>query len=158
VKANATPGLYTVVLRGQAQSPFVRDTKVKGKQVNLTLMQPSTPITIRILPKEVAKLTVTPAAPKLKVGGRTEVLVKVGRLNDYEGEFKVRLVQPPGSRGLSAEEVTIPAGADEVRLVLTADANAATGMRPNLTVEAVALVDGSVPITHRAKLSVSVSR
>ena len=45
------------------------------------------------------------------------------------------------------------------RLVATRRlSHTSVGLGTNLTVEVVALVDGSVPITQRAKLSVSVSR
>ncbi len=158
VKNNAIPGTYTVVLRGQAQAPFARDTKAKGKKANLNIVQPSTPITIRVLPKEVAKLTLSPGTVNVKRGGRTEVVVQVARLYDYEGDFKVQLILPPGTKGLSADKVIIPAGQNEARLVLRAAPDAATGPRPSLSVEAVALIDGTLPATHRAKLSISVGK
>ena len=47
-----------------------------------------------------------------------EVVVKVARQYDFDGEFKVQLVLPPGSQGVYAAEVTIPAGKDEAKLVL----------------------------------------
>ncbi len=145
-----------MVLRGQTQVPFSRDGQ--GKKATVTFTEPSTPITVTVLPKEVAKLTVGPTNPKVKLGAKTELLVKVTRLYDYAGEFKVRLVLPPGVTGLSGEEVTIAAGKDEARLTLAAAPDTKTGVRPNLIVRAVAVVHGNLEVQHDAKINVNVSK
>jgi hypothetical protein len=155
VKTNAAPGMYTVVLRGQAQAAFSREGQ--GKKT-VTFAEPSTPITIAVLPKALAKVTVTPTNPKVKLGARTELVVKVKRLYDYDGEFKVRLVLPPGVAGLSAEEVTIAAGQNEARLTLTAATDAKIGFRPNLIVRAVAVAHGNLDVLHDIKINVNVSK
>ena len=46
-------------------------------------------MTLTVLPKPLATLTLANANPTLKVGGQVEVVVKVSRLFDYAGEFKV---------------------------------------------------------------------
>ena len=156
VKTNVAAGSYTFVLRGQAQGA---GGKKKGKQpVNLALVQPSAPIRITIVPKDVAKLTINPVIVKVKRGARAELTIKVKRLHNYAGEFKVRLILPRGTKGLSAAEATIPAGQDETRLVVTAARDAPTGARSGLKVEAVAVFDEMVPLTHSAKLNVSVAK
>ena len=50
---------------------------------------PSTPVLLTVLPKQVATVSLGDANPKVKVGEQTEVMVKVARQNDYDGEFKV---------------------------------------------------------------------
>ena len=47
------------------------------------------------------------------------MVVKVARLYDYAGEFKVSLVPPANVKDVTAAEVVIPAGKDEATLVLT---------------------------------------
>jgi hypothetical protein len=153
VKPGADPGTYTVILRGQAQVNKA-DAKTK-KQANLNVQLPSTPILVTVLPRELAKLTV-PGNPKVKAGGEVEVLVKVNRLYNFEGPFEVKLVMPPGVKGLEADAVTVPAGASEVRLVIRAEPGAAVGPRNNLIVRAVGMFNGKVPTTQETKLSVNV--
>ena len=93
-----------------------------------------------------------------KVGQQVELVVKVARLHDYAGEFKVELVLPKGVQGLSAEAVTIPAGANEVKLAVRVPENAQPGNRQNLTVRAVATLEGDVALTHETKVNVNVTK
>ena len=90
---------------------------------------------------------------------QTEVVVKVNRLHDYTGEFKVQIVLPPNAKGISATDVTIPAGQDEAKFILKADANAAPGGRSDLIARATAMVaGGKVATTQEVKFSVNVTK
>jgi hypothetical protein len=153
VKGDPIPGTYTVVLRGQVQVNKA-DPKTK-KQANLNVQLPSTPITVTVLPAQLAKLSV-PGNAQVKAGGETALLVKVARLYDYDGPFEVKLIVPPGVKGLEAEDVTIPAGASEARLMLHAEPGLKAGPRQGLLVRAVAMYNGNVPTPHEVKLNVTV--
>src|SRR5262249_2124498 len=135
-----TPGTYTLVFRGQtAQIP----KKLPGNQiVPLGITQVSTPVALTVAPKEVVNLSVTPANVNVKAGGESTATVQVARLFDYDGELKIRLVLPSDAKGLSAEDVVIPAGKSEARLVIAADADAKAGPRQNVRVQATALFNG----------------
>ena len=126
-----------LLVRGQAQVAFSKDPASKQKP-NVTIVQPATPVTLTVLPRQVATATVAPNAPRVTIGRETEVVVKVARMYDFAGEFRVELVLPPGTQGLGAEPVTIPAGRDEAKLVLKAAPDAPTGTRGNLIVRATA--------------------
>ena len=161
VGPNVHPGVYNVVLRTSAQNyPFVRDPKATPKPapVNINLVEPSVPLTVTVLPRTVGTLTLANPNPTLKVGGQVEVVVKVARLWDYAGEFKVSLVPPAAVKDVTAAEVVIPAGKDEVTLVLTAPAAAPPGGRNDLIVRAVALVNGNVPTTQEVKFNLNVAK
>jgi hypothetical protein len=157
VNANVAPGTYSLVLRGQVTTPYSKDPANKQKQ-NVTIVQPSGPILLTVLPKQVATVTVVPGNPNVKAGGQTEVTVKVSRMYDFAGEFQVELVLPQGTKGIGAEDVTIPAGKDEAKLVIMADADAVAGSRGNLTVRATARVSDKVSATQEAKLTVNVMK
>jgi hypothetical protein len=144
-----------VVLRGAMQFPFSKDPMAKQK-TNLNLVQPANPITLTVLPNQVAKLAVSNADATLKIGSQTELVIKVTRLHSYAGDFKVRLVLPTDSKGISAEETTIPAGKEEAKLLLRAAADAAPGNRTNLIVRAVATLQGNIPVPHETKINVNV--
>jgi hypothetical protein len=155
-RSGVAPGTYTVVFRGQAQIAPAQlgalKDKLKGRN-NVTVAQPSTPFTITVLPKQVATVSLSPNNPKVKPGGKAEVTVKVSRQFDYAGEFKVELVKPP--KGVSAEEVTIPAGKDEATLVVEVDPSA--GGQSNLVVRATAAIKGK-EVRQEAKLEVRVGK
>ena len=55
-------------------------------------------MTLTVLPKTVATVTLATRRRTLKAGAQVEVVVKVTRQFDYAGEFKVQLVLPPTSR------------------------------------------------------------
>jgi hypothetical protein len=155
VKTNVAPGVYNLVLKGTAQIPFAKDPMAKQKQ-NIVVTLPATPVTLTVVPKQVATLTLAPPNPMLKVGTQTEVVVKAARMYDYAGELKVELVLPANVKGVSAEPVTIPAGQDEAKLVLRADPDAAPGNRPDLTLRATAKVNETFVAVQEVKFSVNV--
>jgi hypothetical protein len=155
INANVEPGPYNLVLRSTAQIPYNKDPKAPQKPPT-NVVQPSTPVTITVLPKQVGTLALSNANPMVKVGGSTELVLKVTRQFGFAGEFKVQLVLPPNAKGISADPVTIPAGKDEVKLVLKAAADAAPGPRADLILRAVAMVNGNVPTTHDLKFAANV--
>jgi hypothetical protein len=155
VNAGTAPGTYQVAFRCQGQLPFNRDPMAKQKP-NINVMLPSAPLTITVLPKQVGTLALAPPNPMVKVGGSTEVVVKVSRMYEFAGEFKIQLVLPANAKGISADPVTIAAGQNEVKLVLKAAADAASGAINDLIVRAVATVNGNVTLTHDLKFAVNV--
>jgi hypothetical protein len=115
----------------------------------------STPVSITVMPKSLANLTVANAQPTVKIGSEAKLTVRVARQFKYDGEFKVQLVPPQGVQGVEAAEVTIPAGKDEVDLVIRVPAAAAVGNRQNLVVRATASFN-KTPVVHETKISVNV--
>jgi hypothetical protein len=154
VGPDVPPGDYNIVLRGQGLFPYNKDPKAKAKQ-NTPVVQPSTAVTLTVLPKALATLTLSSTNPTLKAGAQQEVVVRLTRRFGYEGDFKVQLVAAPANKGVEAAEVVVPAGKDEARLVLRAPAGTAPGNRGNLTVRAVAQFRG-MPINHEVKINVNV--
>jgi hypothetical protein len=155
VSGTAQPGTYTVVLRATAQVPYAKDPMAKQKPA-INIVQPSAPFTITVLPKTVATVAATVASPNLKPGTQGEVLVKVTRQFDYAGEFKVQLVLPPNLKGVAADDVVIPAGKNEAKLLLKVPADAAPGPRNGLIVRATAMLNGNVATVQETKFNVNV--
>jgi hypothetical protein len=150
-KPNASPGVYTVVLRGQ-----VAGGDKKKKKDDLQPFFPSNPLTLIIPPRELAKVTVPPV--EVKAGGTAEVKVRLSRLYDYSGPFEVKLIVPADSQGLSAPVVQVPAGVDEVRLMLHAAATVRRGLHPNLTLQLTGRYLEEAPVTQSLKIKVNVSK
>src|SRR5207237_2087927 len=73
VAAGAQPGTYTLVLRTSAQIPYNKDPMAKQKQPTNVVL-PSTPVTLTILPKQVATVTVTSPSLTAKAGSKSEVV------------------------------------------------------------------------------------
>jgi hypothetical protein len=158
VKSNAPPGIYTITLKGVAQVPYAKDPMAKQKP-NIPAEIFSDPIEVTVIPNSVAKVTVgTLPANTLKIGMSGELLIKVDRQYDYAGEFKVKFELPKGVTGVTAEDVIIPAGKDEVKLVLKAPADAKPGAVTNAVITLTAMYDGKHTVTHEAKVTFTVAK
>lgn len=157
VKPNAPPGAYSVQLRGDTLIQYLRDPAMKDKKTPVTVLGYASPITVTVLPTALVKLTAT-APPALKPGDTGELVLKLERLNDFAGELKVKVTFPKEATGLSAKEVTVPAGATEVKVPVTAAADAKPGTVQNAIVTAVGKVHEKFDIPHDAKFNVTVNK
>lgn len=157
VSPRVAPGHYNIVFRGTTAVPFHKDPMAKTKP-NVNVSQASNPITLTVVPKQLATVVLNPPNPTVKIGAQAKVIVQVKRLFDYPGEFKVALVLPPNVKGLQAPEVVIPAGKDETELIVHVASDAPPGNQTNLLIRVTALFDGSVPIQHEAKLAINVQK
>jgi len=153
VKANLPPGAYTVVLRGTAPLAGKDAKDKKGGSV----VTPANPVVINVLPRELAKLTLTPPNGAGKVGGQAEITVKIARLYDFPGEFKLALVLPNNAKGVSAEEVTLPAGQNEAKFVIKLADDAPPGNLQGLLIKATALYKDT-PVNQEAKFNLNVAK
>jgi hypothetical protein len=153
VPGNIQPGTYNLVLRATAQIPMEGGGK-KGKQPTNVVL-PATPVTLTVLPKSLATVALANMNPAAKIGMDTELVVKVTRQFDFDGEFKVTVTLPPDVKGVTINEVVIPAGKDEAKLLLKVAPDAQPGNRANLAVVATALFN-NVPIAQEVKFNVNV--
>jgi hypothetical protein len=149
-QGNTPPGTYSIVFRGFAPiSP-----EPKAKPVNTILN--SNPVTVVVLPKQVANLSVDNANPQVKVGGEAAITVKVQRLNEYEDDFKIEAVLPPNAKGLTVEKGTIAPSKIDTKLKL----KVAQGTQPmnvqNVVIRATATVNGNVPLKQETKINVNI--
>jgi hypothetical protein len=158
VKSTAPPGKYTVSLRGDAQVPFVRDPVSKQK-ANVPTSAFADPVEITVIPSSVAKVTPGQLPNNtLKLGQTGELSVKVDRQYDFAGEFQVKFVAPMGVTGVTAEDVTIPAGKNETNLVIEAGDDAKPGPVNNATVVVTAVYGGKHTVTHEVKVTFTVAK
>ncbi len=152
VAATTVPGTYNIAFRGFAPiSP-----NAKAKPVNTILI--STPVQLTVLPKQVATLSVDNPNPTIKVGAEGTIVVKVARLFDYADAFKVDLVLPPNIKGVSSDNITIGPGMNEGKMILKIAAGTPPANLQNLTLRAVAVVNGNVTLTHETKINVIIAK
>lgn len=161
VKSNAPPGTYAITVKGVAQVPYARPGPggAMAKGQNIPAESFADPIQVVVIPNSLAKVTAGNLPNNtLKIGGTGELMVKVERQYDFAGEFKVKFELPKDVTGVTAEEVTIPAGKDEVKLVLKADDGAKAGAVSNATITVTAMYDKKHAITHEAKVNFTVAK
>jgi hypothetical protein len=154
VPPTVVPGIYTIVLETRGSVPYTKDPMGKNKQP-VQVILPTTPVTLTIIPKALATVVLPNPGPTVKVGTELPFVVRVNRMFNYDGEFKVEVVLPPGTAGLEAASAVIPAGKDEASLPLKAAAAAVPGNRGNLTVKVTATAFGTT-VLHEMKFNVNI--
>jgi hypothetical protein len=152
IQPNVPPGTYNIVLHTQTQMPYSKDAMAKQKP-NTPVVLPSAAVTLTVLPKALATLSLSTPNATVKTGKEAEVVVRVNRQHGYGGEFKVQVILPPGTKGAQIGDAVIPAGKDEAKLVIKADAMPVK--LSNLIVRATATYQGHAT-THEVKLNVNV--
>jgi hypothetical protein len=154
---NTPPGSYTIGFRGQAAAPPSKELATKEKR-NVALVQPSSPVTIHVVPQNVGTVSLSSNTLTLKPGSETALTVKVNRQNDYQGAFRVQLVVPPDVKGVDADSVEIPAGKNEAKLTIKTAGDAAPGSRAGLIVRVKATIKEKLEIKQDVKLNLTVAK
>ncbi|HSQ55882.1 MAG TPA: hypothetical protein VLM40_09050, partial [Gemmata sp.] len=159
VKSNALPGTYYFVLRGTAQVLFTKDPMAKQKGPNIPVEEFSEPIAVTVIPKSVAKVTIANLPNNtLKLGAKGELTVKVERQYDFAGEFQVKVELPKGTAGVTAADVTIPAGKNEAKIELKAAKDAKPAAVNNVVITVTATYDGKHKLTEEAKVTFTIAK
>jgi hypothetical protein len=161
VKSGAAPGPYAVTVKGVAQVPYARPAGggAMAKGGNVPAEAFADPVAFFVVPSALAKVTVSPMPNNTaKLGATAEVVVKVERQYDFAGEFKVKFAPPMGVTGVTAAEVTIPAGKDEAKLLVKVADDAKPGAVTNATVTLTARYADQHPVTHEAKVTFTVAK
>jgi len=153
---NAPPGTYTVAFRAQANAPVGKDVPTKDKRP-VALVQPSTPITVTVLPKALATISLSEKALTLKPGAAATLTVKVARQNGFNGPFQVKPILPLDALGMEAEEAAIPEGVAEAKITVKAAEDATPGSRFGVIVRVTAKVNDKQEMTQDTMLTITVA-
>ncbi|WP_166831325.1 hypothetical protein [Thalassoroseus pseudoceratinae] len=133
----------------------VKKVEAAAKPKNINVTNPSSPIVIRVRPSPVKLKAAVPNGGALKRGAKIDIKVTVTRQNNFQGPVKLSLPLPPNVTGLSAAEVTIPAGQNEGVLTVQADGNATEGALANLVIQAAMEFEGQAAVDVPVTLKVS---
>ena len=154
VRPDAFPGTYSVSFHTQLTVPF---THPKTRQrINVPTIAVSNPVTFTILPDKLADVTVE-ENHKVKAGDLLKLKVNVARQYDFADSYKIQLVLPPNTKGLSqVKEGTIAVNKKEGTLEIRVDGNATPGVRRNLQIFVVAMFQGKHEIRQFARCNIEV--
>ena len=153
VPKTVVPGIYTLVFQGSGAYPFSKDPNAKTKP-NVTLSEPSNPITIVVRPAP-AIVAVNTKGGSIKAGGTLELEVTVNPKNGANGPFLVTLAAP-GVLKLAADPVEAVPG-KAVKLVIRSAADSPAGVAAGLAVRATVSVRGG-PVDVNEPVALTVAK
>jgi len=154
-RPNAQAGTFNLVLAAEAQVPVPGSGARQRQSVVVAL--PATPITLTILPREVARLSLARNNPTIRAGTGMDLELRVARLNNYDGPLDVDAVLPARMDDLHVAPAVIPAGLNQARLRLEATDSAHLGPHANLALRVIARLNGTT-IKQELKFNVRVIR
>jgi hypothetical protein len=155
-RPSAPAGLYQVVLVGKSQPFPTGRPAARGRPATAAARYPANPLTLMVLPSQVAAVSVTPPNKPLRPGGVVEGVVRVKRQAGYAGALRLHAVLPPGVEGISIPDAELPAGEDSAWLPVHAAADARPGTRRDVVLQATATLEGGYTVTQEAKFFVVV--
>jgi hypothetical protein len=154
IRNNAVPGTYWIPLRGETTVKYAKDPMDKNKK-DITVVAYAPPFEVKVIPTSLGKLTVQ-SPGNLKQGMTAEVTIRVERQFDFDGPFALKIDLPKEAAGVTVDAGTIPPGANEVKVKLTAAKDAKIANLNNIAVTATAKWDGQYDTKHEAKFNLNV--
>lgn len=157
IKNNVPIGTYSFIVAGTGKVAFTKTPEdPKAKKADVTIADPSLPITVTIVPQQV-EVAVEPATPTIKPGEKTTVKVTLKRLNNYTGSVALSLTVPPGAEGVTATSVDVPADQSQATMEIACAADVPPGDKAFVTVRATATVQGKA-VASDARLTIKVAK
>ncbi|MBI1311757.1 hypothetical protein GC176_10735 [bacterium] len=132
------------------------DAKKYAAAKDVNVYAPTTPIVVTITKGAFTLAANVPNGGALKQGQSLEIKVTAKRINGFTGPITVSLAMPPGSSGLSADAVTIPADQTEATLKIVAAGDAPEGQIANLFIRGTS--DWNGPTSADAAITVKVQK
>lgn len=155
VPATLSPGPYLIVLRGQTNIAFAKDPAGKQKaQVNVVAV--ANPMELLVLPKTLGEFSATNSGVQVKIGQEGSLALKVKRLHDYTGSYKVEAVLPMNTKGLVLEASEIPGGSDAGSIKVKVAPDAMVGPRNDIVLRFKGMFRSKEEIAQEIKVNVSV--
>jgi hypothetical protein len=155
VPVTQTPGVYSILLRGQTNLGFAKDAAGKQKAA-VNIVSVITPLELTVLPKVLGEFSVTNTGVQVKAGAEGKLELKVKRLHNYEGTYKVEVVIPANAKGIVLEpsEFAINSEATQIKIKVAADAM--PGPRNDIVLKFKGMFLGKDEIIAELKANVSV--
>jgi hypothetical protein len=156
VPNGSVPGIFNVVLQGKTKVNLAIDPKDSKKKKNVDIYEATPPVKVVVYDK-VAELVIPNPKVSVKQGEEMTLTVQVKRLYNYKGEYQLQLVAPNGVGGISADQVKIPANANEAKIKIKVAKNAKEAAVPNFIIRASAKVE-NVTFNHDATFELTVTK
>jgi hypothetical protein len=155
VPVTQTPGVYSIVLRGQTNLGFPKDAAGKQKAA-VNVVSVITPLELTVLPKALGEFSVTNTGVQVKAGAEGKLELKVKRLHNYEGTYKVEVVIPANAKGIVLEPSEFAINSDATQIKVKVAADAMPGPRNDIVLKFKGMFLGKDEVIAELKANISV--
>ena len=155
VPVTQTPGVYSILLRGQTNLGFAKDAAGKQKAA-VNIVSVITPLELTVLPKALGEFSVTNTGVQVKAGAEGKLELKVKRLHNYEGTYKVEVVIPANAKGIVLEPSEFAINSEATLIKVKVAADAMPGPRNDIVLKFKGMFLGKDEIIAELKANVSV--
>lgn len=154
VPQNTRPGTFNFVMLAFAQFQYKKDPM--GQQQNVQVFQATPPIKF-VVYEETAKITLPQPKLEIEAGKEAELVVNLERLYDYQGEYDIQVLTPGGVGGISVQQIKVPGGANEGKLVIKVAANAQPFNRNDFKIRVTSKVSNAT-LTQEVPFELTVTK
>lgn len=155
VPVTQSPGVYSILLRGQTNLGFVKDAAGKQKAA-VNIVSVIVPIDLTVLPKALGEFSLTNNGVQIKTGAEGKLELKVKRLHNYDGAYKVEVVIPPNLKGIVLEPSDFANNIEVIQIKVKVAADAIPGPRNDILLKFKGMFLGKDEIIAELKANVSV--
>ena len=155
VPVTQAPGVYSILLRGQTNLGFAKDAAGKQKAA-VNIVSVITPLELTVLPKALGEFSVTNTGVQVKAGAEGKLELKVKRLHNYEGTYKVEVVIPANAKGIVLEPSEFAINSEATLIKVKVAADAMPGPRNDIVLKFKGMFLGKDEIIAELKANVSV--
>lgn len=155
VPATQNPGVYSIVLRGQTNLGFPKDAAGKQKAA-VNFVSVISPLELTVLPKALGEFSIVNNGVQVKAGSEGKLELKVKRLHNYEGTYKVEVVVPANLKGIVLEPTEFATNSDSTLIKVKVAADAMPGPRNDIPLKFKGMFMGKDEIIAELKANVSV--
>jgi len=155
VPATQAPGVYSILLRGQTIMGFAKDAAGKQKPA-VNIVSVITPIELTVLPKALGEFSITNAGVQVKTGQEGMLELKVKRLHNYEGVYKVESILPANMKGITLDQAEFAINSELAKIKVKVAVDAVPGPRNDIVLKFKGMFLGKEEILHELKANVTV--
>jgi hypothetical protein len=125
-------------------------------QVNAVAV--ANPVDLLVLPKALGEFSATNNGVQVKVGQEGSLILKVKRLHEYKGPYKVETMIPMNLKGFTLEGAEIPANADTANVKVKVAPDAMPGARNDIVLKFKAMYLGKDEVSQELKVNINIAK
>lgn len=153
IQGNAAIEQFPLVVRGVAQIPYAKDPKAKQKP-NVQIAETAGTMNISVY-RKVVEASLSQPSVEIKQGNESTIIIKLNRLNNYQGPINFQVQGAPF--GVIINAATVAEKATEGKLVIKVNKTSTPVRAAGITLRSTGTVNG-INLTTETKLALTINK